>query len=120
MRTLVRSRFFFPTFLILYSNQKKENLGSDLNFLIFCFSRIAEFHTEHELLSPSALDNACIKHAVELEQSFMAGANHRVLSARETVHDATYAYFMDLLAKTVRFFGMAINNVPWNQKVPRP
>ncbi|XP_055836215.1 26S proteasome non-ATPase regulatory subunit 8 homolog A-like isoform X3 [Solanum dulcamara] len=83
-------------------------------------NRIAEFHTEHELLSPSALDNACIKHAVELEQSFMAGANHRVLSARETVHDATYAYFMDLLAKTVRFFGMAINNVPWNQKVPRP
>lgn len=65
-------------------------------------NRIAEFHTELELLSQSALDNPCIKHAVELEQSFMEGAYHRVLSARQTVPDATYAYFMDLLAKTVR------------------
>ncbi|OIT00578.1 PREDICTED: 26S proteasome non-ATPase regulatory subunit 8 homolog A-like [Nicotiana attenuata] len=65
-------------------------------------NRIAEFHTELELLSPSALDNPCIQHAVELEQSFMEGAYHRVLSARQSVPDATYVYFMDLLAKTVR------------------
>ncbi|CAN4127189.1 unnamed protein product [Withania somnifera] len=65
-------------------------------------NRIAEFHTELELLSQSALDNPCIKHAVELEQSFMEGAYHRVLSARQTVPDATFSYFMDLLAKTVR------------------
>ncbi|OIT38491.1 26s proteasome non-atpase regulatory subunit 8 -like a [Nicotiana attenuata] len=32
----------------------------------------------------------------------MEGAYHRVLSARQTVSDVTYAYFMDLLAKTVR------------------
>lgn len=66
-------------------------------------NRIAEFHTELELLSPSALDNPCIQHAVELEQSFMEGAYHRVLSARQSVPDATYVYFMDLLAKTVRY-----------------
>nr|AFK44112.1 unknown [Lotus japonicus] len=34
-------------------------------------NRIAEFHTELELLSSAALENPCIKHAVELEQSFM-------------------------------------------------
>ncbi|GMH09319.1 hypothetical protein Nepgr_011160 [Nepenthes gracilis] len=65
-------------------------------------NRIAEFHTELELLSPTALENACIKHAVELEQSFMEGAYNRVLSARQTVPHVTYVYFMDLLAKTVR------------------
>ncbi|KAE8649215.1 26S proteasome non-ATPase regulatory subunit 8 homolog A [Cucumis sativus] len=65
-------------------------------------NRIAEFHTELELLSPSALENPCIKHAVELEQSFMEGAYNRVLSARQTVPHETYGYFMDLLAKTVR------------------
>ncbi|GAB2296128.1 26S proteasome non-ATPase regulatory subunit 8 A [Dionaea muscipula] len=65
-------------------------------------NRIAEFHTELELLSPSALDNQCIKHAVELEQSFMEGAYNRVLNARQTVPHETYGYFMDLLAKTVR------------------
>ena len=61
-------------------------------------NRIAEFHTELELLSASSLENPCIKHAVELEQSFMEGAYNRVLSARQTV-----PYFMDLLAKTVRY-----------------
>uniref|UniRef100_A0A2N9EZ75 PCI domain-containing protein n=1 Tax=Fagus sylvatica TaxID=28930 RepID=A0A2N9EZ75_FAGSY len=65
-------------------------------------NRIAEFHTELELLSPTALENPCIKHAVELEQSFMEGAYNRVLSARQTVPHETYVYFMDLLAKTVR------------------
>jgi len=65
-------------------------------------NRIAEFHTELELLSSAALENPCIKHAVELEQSFMEGAYNRVLSARQTVPHDTYVYFMDLLAKTVR------------------
>ncbi|MCL7033125.1 hypothetical protein MKW94_003594 [Papaver nudicaule] len=65
-------------------------------------NRIAEFHTELELMSASAMENLCIKHAVELEQSFMEGAYNRVLSARQTVPHETYVYFMDLLAKTVR------------------
>ncbi|KAL5699857.1 26S proteasome non-ATPase regulatory subunit 8 A [Ranunculus cassubicifolius] len=65
-------------------------------------NRIAEFHTELEVLSTSALENECIKHAVELEQSFMEGAYNRVLSARQTAPHPTYVYFMDLLAKTVR------------------
>ncbi|CAL5438785.1 unnamed protein product [Camellia sinensis] len=66
-------------------------------------NRIAEFHTELELLSASAMENNCIKHAVELEQLFMEGAYNRVLSAKQTVPHETYVYFMDLLAKTVRF-----------------
>uniref|UniRef100_A0A7N0UK37 PCI domain-containing protein n=2 Tax=Kalanchoe fedtschenkoi TaxID=63787 RepID=A0A7N0UK37_KALFE len=65
-------------------------------------NRIAEFHTELELLSPAALANPCIKHAVELEQSFMEGAYNRVLRSRQTVPHEAFAYFMDLLAKTVR------------------
>ncbi|KAK3429272.1 hypothetical protein EUGRSUZ_E00681 [Eucalyptus grandis] len=64
-------------------------------------NRIAEFHTELELLSYAALENPCIKHAVELEQSFMERAYNRVLSARQMVPHETYVYFMDLLAKTV-------------------
>ncbi|KAF5729764.1 26S proteasome non-ATPase regulatory subunit RPN12A [Tripterygium wilfordii] len=65
-------------------------------------NRIAEFHTELELLSSTALENPCIKHAVELEQSFMEGAYNRVLSARQTAPHESFVYFMDLLAKTVR------------------
>ncbi|XP_010533567.1 PREDICTED: 26S proteasome non-ATPase regulatory subunit 8 homolog A-like [Tarenaya hassleriana] len=81
----------------------QENLILGLNLLrLLVQNRIAEFHTELELLSSDALDNPCIKHAVELEQSFMEGAYNRVLSARQTAPDATYVYFMDLLAKTIR------------------
>uniref|UniRef100_A0A2N9IH87 PCI domain-containing protein n=1 Tax=Fagus sylvatica TaxID=28930 RepID=A0A2N9IH87_FAGSY len=83
------------------SPQEHPILGLNLLRLLVQ-NRIAEFHTELELLSPTALENPCIKHAVELEQSFMEGAYNRVLSARQTVPHDTYVYFMDLLAKTVR------------------
>ncbi|KAI7989394.1 hypothetical protein LOK49_LG13G00924 [Camellia lanceoleosa] len=68
-------------------------------------NRIAEFHTELELLSASAMENNCIKHA--LEQSFMERPYNHVLSARQTVPHETYVYFMDLLPKTVRAYDRA-------------
>ncbi|KAJ4835009.1 26S proteasome non-ATPase regulatory subunit 8 A [Turnera subulata] len=81
----------------------QEHMILGLNLLrLLVQNRIAEFHTELELLSPTALENPCIKHAVELEQSFMEGAYNRVLSAKQNVPYKTYDYFMDLLAKTVR------------------
>ncbi|EYU23307.1 hypothetical protein ABFS82_01G058100 [Erythranthe guttata] len=83
------------------SSQEYPILGLNLLRLLVQ-NRIAEFHTELELLSPTALENPCIKHAVVLEQSFMEGAYNRVLTARQTVPHETYVYFMDLLAKTVR------------------
>lgn len=87
--------------ILLPSTEEFPILGLNLLRLLVQ-NRIAEFHTELELLSPEALDNACIRHAVELEQSFMEGAYNRVLSARQAVPHETYVYFMDLLAKTVR------------------
>ncbi|KAG5042400.1 hypothetical protein JHK87_006315 [Glycine soja] len=74
-------------------------------------NRIAEFHTELELLSSAALENPCIKHVVELEQSFMEGAYKRALSARQTVPHDTYVYFMDLLAETVRGIPVGFDSV---------
>lgn len=98
---------FFDFFLcwnsgrLTQSPQEYPILGLNLLRLLVQ-NRIAEFHTELELLSASALENTCIKHAVELEQSFMEGAYNRVLTARQTVPHETYVYFMDLLARTVR------------------
>ncbi|CAL5442760.1 unnamed protein product [Camellia sinensis] len=104
-------RGFFSVETLLYrctaigrlppSPQEYPILGLNLLRLLVQ-NRIAEFHTELELLSAGAMENNCIKHAVKLEQSFMEGAYNRVLSARQTVPHETYVYFMDLLAKTVR------------------
>ncbi|CAM6095564.1 unnamed protein product [Calypogeia fissa] len=87
--------------LIPPSQEEYPILGLNLLRLLVQ-NRIAEFHTELELLPPEAHDNECIRHAVELEQSFMEGAYNRVLSARQAVPRESYVYFMDLLAKTVR------------------
>ncbi|CAN1254526.1 26S proteasome non-ATPase regulatory subunit 8 homolog A [Linum perenne] len=79
----------------------QEHMILGLNLLrLLVQNRIAEFHTELELLPSNSLEDPCIKHAVELEQSFMEGAYNRVLSAKQTVPNKSYDYFMDVLAKT--------------------
>ena len=98
---LMNLYFFWSSNRLPPSPQEHPILGLNLLRLLVQ-NRIAEFHTELELLSSAAMENPCIKHAVELEQSFMEGAYNRVLSARQTVPHETYVYFMDLLAKTVR------------------
>ncbi|CAN6229499.1 unnamed protein product [Urochloa humidicola] len=74
-----------------------------LNLLrLLAENRIAEFHTELELLPLEALKHPCIKYVVELEQSLMEGAFNRLINARQAVPHETYVYLMDLLAETVR------------------
>ncbi|EFJ16454.1 hypothetical protein SELMODRAFT_271572 [Selaginella moellendorffii] len=86
--------------LIPPSNFEYIMLGLNLLRLLVQ-NRIAEFHTELELLSPEALKNDCIKIVVELEQALMEGAYNHVLRSRKVPHDS-YNYFINLLAKTVR------------------
>eukprot|EP00898_Chlorokybus_atmophyticus_P004503 jgi/Chlat1/5053/Chrsp33S05053 len=65
-------------------------------------NRIAEFHTEVELIPPQAQASPHIHHAIAVEQSLMEGAYNKVLSARNDIPDSAYGYFMDLLITTVR------------------
>ena len=75
-----------------------------LNLLrLLAENRIAEFHTELELLPLEALSHPCIKYAVELEQSFMEGAYNRLINAHQAVPHEAYVYLMDLLAETIRY-----------------
>jgi 26S proteasome regulatory subunit N12 len=76
-----------------------------LNLLrLLAQNRIAEFHTELELL-PAHLttSNVYIKFPAQLEQHIMEGSYNKVLSAKQ---DGIYAqegmYFMDMLVDTVR------------------
>jgi 26S proteasome regulatory subunit N12 len=65
-------------------------------------NKIADFHTELELLPLEALNHPCIKYVVDLEQSFMEGFYNRLSSARGEIPHDSYVYFMDHLAETVR------------------
>jgi len=76
-----------------------------LNLLrLLAQNRIAEFHTELELLPTHLMmSNVYIKFPAQLEQHIMEGSYNKVLSAKQ---DGMYAqegmYFMDMLVDTVR------------------
>ncbi|KAL3137779.1 hypothetical protein ABBQ38_005039 [Trebouxia sp. C0009 RCD-2024] len=87
----------------LLSVSKQQNLITGLNLLrLLVQNRIAEFHTELELIPQQVQQEAHIKHATELEQQLMEGAYNKVLSAKSNVPDQSYLYFMDKLISTVR------------------
>jgi len=76
-----------------------------LNLLrLLAQNRIAEFHTELELVTPEAqATNVYIKYPAQLEQHIMEGSYNKVLAAkRDGVFQNEGMYFMDMLVDTVR------------------
>merc|ERR1719231_814649 len=76
-----------------------------LNLLrLLAQNRIAEFHTELELIPPDLqASNVYIKYPAQLEQHIMEGSYNKVLSAkRDNLFASDGMYFLDLLVGTVR------------------
>ncbi|KAI8617009.1 COP9 signalosome [Chytriomyces sp. MP71] len=75
-----------------------------LNLLrLLAQNRIAEFHTELELVDPEQLaGNVYVKHPVAVEQSLMEGSYNRVWRAKRDVPGEEYLFFMDMLMGTIR------------------
>ena len=76
-----------------------------LNLLrLLAQNRIAEFHTELELIDPKEQQsNIYVKYPAQLEQHIMEGSYAKVLSAKqEGVFQKEGMYFMDLLVDMVR------------------
>eukprot|EP00026_Physarum_polycephalum_P011718 Phypoly_transcript_11959.p1 GENE.Phypoly_transcript_11959~~Phypoly_transcript_11959.p1 ORF type:complete len:266 (-),score=33.02 Phypoly_transcript_11959:84-881(-) len=74
-----------------------------LNLLrLLAQNRIAEFHSELELLPLEQHQNVYIRHPIALEQFIMEGSYHKVRSARADVPAESYTFFMDILMDTVR------------------
>eukprot|EP00116_Pleurobrachia_bachei_P011261 sb/3471523/ len=66
-------------------------------------NRVAEFHTELELLPGSEIHtNIYIKHPIALEQYLMEGSYNKVFLARFNVPAESYLFFMDILLDTIR------------------
>nr|XP_037274761.1 26S proteasome non-ATPase regulatory subunit 8-like [Rhipicephalus microplus] len=84
------------------SAQKYELLGLNLLCLL-AQNRVAEFHTELELLPAKEIQsNVYINHPVRLEQFLMEGSYNKVFKSKDNVPAANYSFFMDILLDTVR------------------
>jgi 26S proteasome regulatory subunit N12 len=86
------------------SPYKYQLIGLNLLCLL-ARNRLAEFHTELELLSPKIIQtNIYIRHPVSLEQYLMEGSYNKVFLSKGNVPSPTYNFFMDILLRTIRYF----------------
>ncbi|XP_013773839.1 LOW QUALITY PROTEIN: 26S proteasome non-ATPase regulatory subunit 8-like [Limulus polyphemus] len=81
---------------------KYQLLGLNLLCLL-AQNRVAEFHTELELLPPKEIqNNIYIRHPVSMEQYLMEGSYNKVFLSRGNVPAESYNFFIDILLNTVR------------------
>ena len=96
-----------------HSERQYPLLGVNLLFLL-AHNRIADFHTEMELVPVDQHSNMYIKYSVLLEQYLMEGSYTKVVNAKSSIPAEYYTYFTDLLFDTVRcdgFFRQPLSNV---------
>ena len=66
-------------------------------------NRIAEFHTELEVIPAAAQESVYVKQSIMLEQWLMEGAYNKVMNARTNAPGIDYAqHFLDALTDTVK------------------
>ena len=87
--------------LLQESPFKYQILGLNLLCLL-AENRLAEFHTEMELLSVEEQKNMYIKYPIRLEQFLMEGSFHKVFLDKGNVPAENYSFFIDILINTMR------------------
>lgn len=102
-RNYLQLRTYYTDTRSLIPISSREPLIVGLNLLrLLVYNRISEFHTDLELMNPEVQQSSHIQLVTQLEQWLMEGAYNKVLDARKTVPDESYAYFMEKLLSTVR------------------
>ena len=89
---------------ILPASQKKYAiLGLYLLYLL-SYNKIAEYHTEIELIPIEELSNVYIKVPISLEQYFVEGSYNKILSQKQNVPLEAYQFFIDKRLTSNIFF----------------
>ncbi|XP_046982289.1 26S proteasome non-ATPase regulatory subunit 8 isoform X1 [Schistocerca americana] len=84
------------------SAYKYQLLGLNLLSLL-SQNRVAEFHTELELLPADQIQtNVYIRHPLSLEQYLMEGSYNKIFLAKGNVPAENYNFFIDILLDTIR------------------
>lgn len=98
----LKTFYFDFQHLISESPYKYQLIGLNLLCLL-ARNRLAEFHTELELLNPKIIQtNIYIRHPVSLEQYLMEGSYNKVFLSKGNVPSPSYNFFMDILLRTIR------------------
>ncbi len=99
--TQLKCYYFDYGSLLQESPFQYQILGLNLLSLL-AQNRLAEFHTEMELLSVDEQKNMYIKYPVRLEQFLMEGSFHKVYLDKGNIPAQNYSFFIDILINTMR------------------
>lgn len=97
----LKSYYFDYQKILPESPYKYQILGLNLLHLL-AQNRLAEFHTELELLPVEKLSDVYISYPVSLEQHLMEGSYHKVFLSKLSLPAANYHFFVDILMQTIQ------------------
>jgi len=102
-RSFTQLKQFYADTRSLLPPSSQEYAMTGLNLMrLLVENRIAEFHTELELIPDEGLASPYVRYAIQLEQWLMEGAYNKVLAAKQQLPGEYLQYYMEQLASTVR------------------
>lgn len=102
-RHVSQAKTYYVDYASVIPKSSRQNLILGLNLMrLLAQNRIAEFHTELELVPMDARSDKFIDYALRLEHYLMEGSYSKIREEKIAVPDALFVYFVDNLMVTVR------------------
>jgi 26S proteasome regulatory subunit N12 len=103
-RNMLQLKTYYTDFSESLPPSELQNAMLGLNLLhLLMENRLAEFHSELELIPQKDRTNECIAFPVRIEQFLMVGSYDKVLAMRSNVPQEYFSYLMTSLVDTVRY-----------------
>lgn len=102
-RHVTQVKSLYVDYASVLPSSSRQNLLLGLNLVrLMAHNRIADFHTELELIGSESRSDAYVDYALSLEHCLMAGSFSKIKDARQEVPHTAFAAFVDRLMITVR------------------
>lgn len=102
-RHVAQAKTYYVDYARALDPSSRQNLILGLNLVrLMAQNRIAEFHTELELVPPEARNDKYIDYALRLEHYLMEGSYSKMREEKDAMPDQAFGHFVDALMITVR------------------
>lgn len=102
-RHVSRVKTYYVDYAGVIKPTPRRELILGLNLLrLLAQNRVAEFHTEFELVPVEVRENPHIAYALTLEQYIMEGSYSRVTAAAAKMPDDSFGFFVGMLVESMR------------------